>query len=348
MQDIVIIIPTLNPKDKLIEIVKNIKENKFEKIIVVNDGSNSENQMVFEKIKDDVVLINHKMNEGKGRAIKDALKYIHENYKNVIGAITVDGDGQHLIKDIVNVATKLMSNNNKGDFNLILGVRNLYGKDVPKKSRIGNKFSSKFFKLQTGVDLKDTQTGLRAIPAKLISYATEVNGNRYDYEMNVLTKFAMNNVKIDMVDIETVYEDNNKESHFRAIRDSLLIYKQLVKFAIIAVSSAIIDIGLFTILTNIFKEHFSLYILYSTIIARATSGIFNFWANKRWSFESKKNTLKQAYKYLILFIFQMFASSLLVTIFGRLPINITIVKIFVDLFIFFINYFVERRFIFNK
>lgn len=348
MQDVVIIIPTLNPKEKLIELINELKEKNFKRIIVVNDGSNNESKKIFEAIKNDVIILEHKENEGKGKALKDAIEYILNKMDGFIGCITVDGDGQHRPNDIIKLANKLRENNQEGKNNLILGVRNLYGENVPFKSKFGNKFSSIFFKAQTGVDLKDTQTGLRAIPTALMPKTINIKGDRYDYEMNVLTRFAFDKIKFEMIDIETVYDENNKGSHFRAIKDSLLIYKQLVRFAIIAISSAIIDVGIFSILAHILKNKIPLYVFISTAIARISSGAYNFWANKKWSFESEENTKSQLYKYIILFVFQMCISSLLVTLFEKLPIDITVIKIIVDLFIFTVNYFVEKRFIFNK
>ena len=89
----------------------------------------------------------------------------------------------------------------------------------------------------TGVSCNDTQTGLRGIPASLIPLALRCKGDRYDYEMNFLTE-AVKSAPLLMIPIETVYEDGNKGSHFRPVRDSFLIYREPLKKAGIGLAAA--------------------------------------------------------------------------------------------------------------
>ena len=94
------------------------------------------------------------MNQGKGQALKTAFTYIQE--QNIYGTVvTADADGQHKVWDIFRTANKASENPNK----LILGVRAFSGK-VPLRSRFGNSLTKALFKLQTGVGVTDTQTGL--------------------------------------------------------------------------------------------------------------------------------------------------------------------------------------------
>lgn len=345
----VIVIPTLNPSEDLVKLVQEIKKFQINKIVIIDDGSDSNKSLIFDKlIKEECKVIHHDYNRGKGKSLKDGIKYAYENFDNINGYVTADGDGQHLPKDIARVASLLEKNKCSNIDNLILGVRNFRSDNVPKRSKFGNKFSSVFFKFETGIDLEDTQTGLRGIPVNLTQLAINIDGDRYDYEMNFLVKVALEKIKIETIPIATVYEEKNKSSHFRTIQDSILIYKELVKFAVIAILSAVIDVGLFAFLNCILPISNFLTVAIATAIARITSGVFNFSANKKWSFESKNETKKEAIQYFALFIVQMIASSVLVSILSFLPINVTMIKVFVDLTIFFVNYFIERRFIFNK
>mgnify|MGYP002857129390 CR=1 FL=1 len=209
-----IIIPSLNPDNKLIKVIKELKENNINNIIVIDDGS--KDLTVFNKL--DVPVVHHEVNKGKGAAIKTALKEYQNYYKDIKGFITVDDDGQHSTKDIVNI-------NNKLKDNVIFGVRNFKGKDVPNRSKFGNKFSSIYFYLTKGVKLTDTQTGLRAFPIKYKELLLSVEGDRFEYEMNVLNRLADEKITIDTVSIETIYENNNSGSRFKGIKDSLRIYK---------------------------------------------------------------------------------------------------------------------------
>ena len=209
-----IIIPSLNPDHKLIEVINNLKKNSINNIIVIDDGSS--NKDIFKKL--DVPVIHHDVNKGKGAAIKSALKEYDKYYKDITGFITADDDGQHSIKDIVNISNKLKDN-------VIFGVRNFSGSDVPFRSKFGNKFSSIYLYITKRVKLNDTQTGLRAFPSKYKDLLLSVDGDRFEYEMNVLNKLVDNKITIDQVSIETIYENKNKGSRFNGLKDSLRIFK---------------------------------------------------------------------------------------------------------------------------
>ena len=64
MDDIILIIPTLEPNENFIEIVDRYKKS-FNNIIVVNDGSPRLYDKTFNKIKDKgVVMLTHALNFG--------------------------------------------------------------------------------------------------------------------------------------------------------------------------------------------------------------------------------------------------------------------------------------------
>lgn len=344
----VIIIPTLNPNLKIIDLVKELKEKGFDKLIVVNDGSDEAHNNIFEQLKKlDCKVVVHSENKGKGQAIKTGITYAEECFKEFIGYITVDGDYQHLPKDVKQVALKMEEDDTK----IVLGERELKGDNIPIKSRIGNGFSTIFFKLQTGAYIEDTQTGLRGIPYRYKNLALKVEGSRYEYEMNFLREAAQKKIQFELVRIDTVYEDNNKGSHFRPLKDAYLIYKEPIKFAIIALLSALIDITLFAIFNAILKSmitSFTLATAVANITSRILSGTFNFSMNKIFAFKSGGNTQKQILQYLALFFVQMGVSTLLVSIASKLTEYTVISKIFIDTIIFFVNYFVEKRYIFNE
>ncbi len=346
----VIIIPTLNPDKKIIRLVQDLKKEEFNMFVIVNDGSTKEYEKIFKQLESlGCKVTKHKINEGKGKAIKTGINFADKNFKDFIGYITVDGDYQHLPKDVKKVALKMEDDDTK----IVLGERNLKGKNVPIKSRIGNGFSTLFFKIQTGVYVEDTQTGLRGIPCRYRDFAMQVEGSRYEYEMNFLREAALNKINFEMVKIETVYENNNEGTHFRPLKDAYLIYKEPINFTLIAIISSVIDVGLFTILYNIFSNivftmvNLNVISALSNVIARVSSGIFNFSMNKMVAFKSRGNAKKQLVKYILLFITQMCISTFLVSMASNLPINITVAKIIIDFTIFFVNYFVEKRFIFN-
>ena len=71
----------------------------------------------------------------------------------------------------------------------------------------------------TGVKVQDTQTGLRAFSNQDVAFMQQIEGERYEYEINVLLEYAKRNRRICEVPITTIYLDDNKSSHFHAVRD---------------------------------------------------------------------------------------------------------------------------------
>lgn len=60
----------------------------------------------------------------------------------------------------------------------------------------------------------DTQTGLRAFSVSRIPMMLEMQGERYEYEINVLLYATRRKIPIQEVEIATVYLDGNQTSHF--------------------------------------------------------------------------------------------------------------------------------------
>ena len=169
-----VIIPSLNPDDKLLRTVEGLAAVGFDDIIVVNDGSDAVHEKPFEElsVKCGVTVLRHEVNRGKGRALKTAFEYCLQNRQDSCGVVTADGDNQHTPTDILACAKKMIELGEQ----IILGVRDFSQPDVPWKSRTGNRITSGVFKLACGMKISDTQTGLRAIPQKYLEVMTEVQG----------------------------------------------------------------------------------------------------------------------------------------------------------------------------
>lgn len=222
----IILIPAYEPNNKLIHLVEELSKEDLD-IIIVDDGSGSNYKEIFNSCKKYSKIISYENNEGKGHALKTGLKYIKENYKKSYIIATMDSDGQHTIKD----AKKLIKECSKNKDALYLGKR-IRSKKTPLRSRIGNGITRFVYKITTGLDIYDTQTGLRAFSDNLIDYMLEIEGDRFEYEMNVLLKCAKDKIKMKEIQIETIYIDNNSNSHFNGIKDSYKIYKDIIKHAI--------------------------------------------------------------------------------------------------------------------
>ena len=232
MEDLIlkvsVIIPSLNPDNKLIQVVDALVAKGFDDIILVNDGSDKAHMQPFLQLKEyrQCTVLTHEINRGKGRGLKTAFDYCIANRPDIDGVVTVDGDNQHKAEDILNCCNKMIECKDK----VILGVRDFSGDDVPPKSKFGNNMTSFVFKFVCGLNISDTQTGLRAIPLKFLPLFSQIKGERFEYETNMLLELKNSNIDFKQVPIETVYIEENASTHFNPIKDSLKIYGVIFKY----------------------------------------------------------------------------------------------------------------------
>ena len=347
INDVCLIIPAYNPDEKLFFDFLEKAVNNFEKIIVINDGSKAECREIFEKIEQqyhNIKILKHSVNLGKGRALKTAFNEYLNYYPDCIGIVQADCDGQHDIDDAVNCAEVLRENPQC----LVLGYRDFNDKIVPIKSKYGNKITRLIFRLFIGIKIKDTQTGLRAISNENIKQFIATPGERYEYETNILIDCKSDNIEIKEVPIKTIYIEKNQTSKFNPIKDSLAIYKLFAKYIFSSLSAFVIDIILFNIFINILKGvNVDNKIVYATILARIISSLYNFKINAKMVF---KNMNKGSFiKYIVLVLIQMLVSAVSVELLSRvIGINVTIIKIIVDMVIFMVNFVVQREIVFKN
>lgn len=168
-------------------------------------------------------------------------------------------------------------------------------KNVPAKSRFGNNVTKGVFRFACGIKISDTQTGLRAIPAKYLDFMSRIKGERFEYETRVLLEMKRHHIDFIEQKIETVYIEENASTHFRPVKDSIIIYGVILKYIIGSLLSFIIDMGLFTALQFIFGKHISksVTILVATVGARIISSLFNYFYNRNAVFESDEKVGKQ-------------------------------------------------------
>lgn len=370
MKKRIALIPAYKPNIQLLEFVKGIEEHGMD-CLIVNDGSGEEYLSLFHKIERETEarVLSFPENRGKGAALKAGLEYLQKENAGLQGdftLITLDADGQHLLKDAFN----LLSLAEEKKDTLILGSRT-QSKDSPLRSRIGNGITKEVFNLCTGVEVKDTQTGMRAFSGKMIPEMLTIPGERYEYEMNVLLYLAKEGVPMEEVPIETVYINDNAESHFDTVKDSYRIYKQILKFSASSLVSFLAD---FLLYSFFFLITGGLFV--SNFLARVISLHLNFFLNKtmvfsgeedieeskkrientkvqkgtKWNLSALKSFKKEEYlSYLGLAAFIFIINSFILSgIVGSLGMNPYLAKILTEGLLFCLSYFVQKKWIFEK
>lgn len=351
-----VIIPAYEPDDRMIALLKDFEREKVGNVIIVDDGSGekydeifSQAQAILERIGG--VILRHDRNRGKGRALKTAFSYVLENQREAAGAVTADSDGQHTVECIKSIIGGLEEHPDA----LVLGVRKFDGEDIPWKSRFGNNLTLKVLKLVSGLDVQDTQTGLRGIPKTFMKELLEVEGERFEFEMRMLLE-TIGKYEIVQIPIRTVYDSReNHQTHFDPVADSIKIYRILIekfiRYVFSALSSFILDIALFTLFCYFTKKTGSkLYITYSTVLARVISSVYNYLMNYKFVFRSREKGIYAASKYFTLAVLQMMCSALFVTIAvkGIPALHETPAKIIVDTILFFISYQIQKKIVFRS
>lgn len=335
----IVVIPSYEPTNKLIKIITEIKKNTDYKILIVDDGNGKAYQNFFDTANIlNCIVLHHSENKGKGEALKTGFKYILSNNMNE-SVVCADSDGQHTTKDIIKIAEEI----NETGHEMVLGVRKFEGK-VPIKSHIGNSITAFLFNAATKMHLTDTQTGLRGYPFSMIPWLISIEGTRFEYELNLLLKAKLADITVKQISIVTVYENNNKGTHFNPIKDSILIYIPLLKFSLSSFSSAIIDFTLLFVFQAITHNLFL-----SVVIARVISSIYNYSINKILVFKAKSiNTKQSAPKYFGLVIVIMFLNYLLLLFMTSvLYIPSVIAKLLTEIILFILSYTIQKKFVFR-
>ncbi len=345
-----VIIPAYEPDDKLIGLVKSLVEASLNPIIVVNDGSDTEAfGRIFNEVKGlGAIVLDHSVNMGKGRALKTAFNYCLNEYPGLVGVITADSDGQHSPEDIKKCKDALLAEPDA----LVLGARNFDESGVPARSVFGNKTTSRVMRFLAGMNISDTQTGLRGISAGFMKALLTVKGERFEFETNMLLETKEQGIRIVEVPIRTIYLEGNKSSHFHAIKDSARIYSVFLKFIFSSLSSSVVDIVLFSLFCSLFRN-MPLpvgYIMLATVVARVISAVYNFTINYKVVFRGKGSKSAAAIKYLVLAVFIMIASGALVSFFhGLIPQSPEfVVKIPVDCVLFLVSFYVQREVVYKN
>lgn len=359
MQDlsrISVVLPSLDPDEKLNAVIDGLLEYGFSNIILVNDGSKQENLHYFTDAAaahPEIHLLHHEVNRGKGAALKTAFRWFLDNCPEGVGVVTVDGDNQHHPEDTRACCEKMLETGH-----CILGCRDFTLDHVPKRSRFGNHTTSLVFKTFVGMTISDTQTGLRALPREAVEELVDVAGDRFEYETNMLLAFKEKAIPFEENKIRTVYIEENKSSHFRTFVDSWRIYKLILahffRYTVNSLVCAVVDTGLFTLFTVMLKKVLEGFALTAAAGAgaRVISSLLNFFLNKKLVFKSSADTGRTLLRYYCLAVPQMLLQILLTdgayVLFHIKPTGVlhTLIYVIVMVLLYIIGYMIQQRWVF--
>jgi glycosyltransferase involved in cell wall biosynthesis len=213
---VAVLVPTYNNAQTLRRVLTNVLEYT-DQVIVVNDGSTDTTTQILQDFQQ-LIIVSYAVNQGKGYALRNGFqKAVESGFEYVI---SIDSDGQHYPDDLPLFLE--MMGNHPGQ--IIIGVRNMAQANVPGKSSFGNRFSSFWFWVSTGLKMRDTQSGYRLYPVKLLQ-PIRFRTKKFEFEIEVLVLSAWRGIKISEVSIRVFYPAKGERiSHFRPFTDFARIF----------------------------------------------------------------------------------------------------------------------------
>ena len=349
--DCCIVIPAYRPTPALTGYTAQLLAAQSGPVVVVDDGSGPGYNAIFDALAalPGCTVLRHPRNRGKGAAIKNAIGWDRDNCAELSGIITADCDGQHTVQDVLRLAAALA----EAPDCLILGTRT-FGPGTPPKSAAGNRLISKAMNALYGIRLDDTQTGLRALPNRLLPVLEKLPGDRYEYELNMLIQANRLCVPFVTLPIQTLYFDNNAGSHFRAVADTLrivlLLCRGLVQYALSSAASAVVDVVFYGLMVKLVLNElpFAQRLTLAAAAARMISSVVNYGCNRKLPYVQNQRILPTLLRYYALWACQLAASIGLVwALHVWLGTDELWAKLLVDLLLAAASYQVQMRWVFR-
>ncbi|MBD3310482.1 glycosyltransferase [Candidatus Woesearchaeota archaeon] len=196
-KDLWVVIPGYNEESHIEEVVRRAKKHTSH-TVVVDDGSIDKTSETAER--QDVHVLRHIINLGKGAAAKTGCDYAFSHGAGIM--MVIDADGQHNPDDIPRFVQALQG------VDMVFGYRK-FSKNMPFLLRFGNRFINRMTKLLFRMDLKDTQCGYRAFSSDAYK---KIRWRASDYfmESEMIANAGKHRLKYKEIPIETVYSNKYK------------------------------------------------------------------------------------------------------------------------------------------
>lgn len=220
-----IVIPAYNEEKRLPRTLEEIdkylsKQNFDYEIIVVNDGSKDKTAEVVENCKlkiKNLILINNKINQGKGAVVKQGILEAKGDYR-----LFADADNSTSIDQI----EKMWPEFEKG-FDIIIGSRDVKGAVLDPPQGFFRKFVGKCFKIFRKIiiglwEIQDTQCGFKGFTKRAAEEIfPKCRINRFAFDPEIL-----------LVGKKLGYKIKEIPVHWKNDPDSKVKLKSMVKMAI--------------------------------------------------------------------------------------------------------------------
>ncbi|HXI05107.1 MAG: glycosyltransferase [Bradyrhizobium sp.] len=338
-KSIVFLIPCYQPTDLLPGLLEELRRANSAPIVVVDDGSGADFAPAFARIRqmEGIAVLTNAVNLGKGAALKHGMNHILVHHPDCVGVVTADADGQHAVSDIMRVTESLQADPDRVAF----GVR-AFDTEVPLRSRFGNTVSRHIYRFLIGIDLSDTQTGLRGIPRRLMELCLAIRANRYEFETEQLVVIKASRMPVREVPIQTIYIESNRDSHFRPLRDSARIYFVLLRYSIASIVTEMADLAVFATVMAAFGD-----LVWSNVIGRLVALWVQFMLLQSFVFHLRANAGTLAMYLGLVVVSGVISTALQLQIANIVPFPV-VAKVMAEVLVFVFNFLFLRDFVFGR
>lgn len=211
---IFVVIPAYNEAKHIKRVLERTRKQSV-RILVVDDGSEDE---TFQAARQQGVLVlRHKINLGKGGALKTGCLAAIKLGAKII--ILMDSDGQHKPEDIPRLTRGIQG----GRYDIVFGMRRL-NRQMPFSMLAGNKIFSLAIKSLYSFKLTDTQCGFRAFRAEVYPQIVW-ESQSYDVETEMILNALRNHLRCGGIYIDTIYHDKYKGT---TVLDGLRVLSKII------------------------------------------------------------------------------------------------------------------------
>jgi glycosyltransferase involved in cell wall biosynthesis len=217
-----VIIPVYNEAGTIFDVIKRVKEDPFDKeIIVVDDSSTDGTGDVIKKCEESIKVFSHEKNTGKGAAIRTAIPHITGDI-----VIIQDADLEYDPSEYPRLIAPIM----EGKADVVYGSRFLGG---PHRvlffwHAVGNKMITTLSNMLTDLNLTDMETGYKAFRAEVLK-KIRIDSNRFGFEPEITAKVARMGYRIYEVPI-SYWGRNYSEGKKIKWKDGLAAIYWIIKY----------------------------------------------------------------------------------------------------------------------
>ncbi len=189
-----VIIPAYNEDRHIRGVLRDLKRNEFENIVVIDDGSSDDTAFFAEQAG--ATVLRHEINRGMGASTQTGITWgISQNFDCFL---TIDGDGQQNTEDLKKVLKELKYSK------CVIGSRFLERNKIPLFRYIANKVANLLTGVFFGVWITDSQSGMRGFTIE-VAKSLNLHSDGFEFCSDFIREVSFSGYEIKEIPISVLY-----------------------------------------------------------------------------------------------------------------------------------------------